>query len=278
MSDIETRRATLAVPELGDDLQTTARKVEGFAQALKRGDNVALLTGLKLVPDDLRHRGDPEALAKLNMDQRQREMYEAWKKNNIYIMPFDWNNAATIPNGTHSLKKFSERAEAMDAVWHHQGATPENASWLTFNMPDALPLVHAVHRVMKAEKHMKTQKDPWAGLTNEEVWELVTLNRFAAIVEHNYKREIRKYRGLVSQTFEIMKMFNARLVARVDEWEENGQIDPVEAMIKREQTDASLRQYPDMLLDLQRMEDGLGLGSSKRKPFGRQVKRRYNPY
>lgn len=106
----------------------------------------------------------------------------------------DSNSSNTIPDVLHS------RGPVTATV------TPENASWLTFNMPVMLPLVNAVTRVLNAQK--QAQQDPHAGLSDMEAAEVETVRKIVVTVERNRSRELERIRRLtrsIGQNAEILK-------------------------------------------------------------------------
>ncbi|OOF92788.1 hypothetical protein ASPCADRAFT_210054 [Aspergillus carbonarius ITEM 5010] len=161
-------------------------------------------------------------------------MYEAWKKmramqdtlegdgeiqhvqDNQRVMrlpEFDWDeNVAPVPQGAQSLKKFTQRAEAMDIIFDHQGATPENASWLTANMVFALPLVKAVTKVTNIGKHMENMNNDrhTRGLTDMEAAEVDTVRKLVAIADKNTNREMAKIHRWTRSIKESMLVLKAR--------------------------------------------------------------------
>ncbi|ODM16468.1 hypothetical protein SI65_07975 [Aspergillus cristatus] len=214
------------IPEIDDDLETTATKLKDLASVVQKGNSLALWTGLKVATPQ--PRSDAETNARMQMTPSERQAYDAWKEGKYQIPEFEWTgNVAVVPNGAQSLKKFEKRAVAMDIIWgwrplsqpereedkEKEGssgvstrATPENASWLTFNMPATLPLIQAVVRVLNAEK--QAQQNPHAGLSEMEVVEMETARKIVAAAERNRSRELERIRLLtrsISQNTEVMK-------------------------------------------------------------------------
>lgn len=214
------------IPEIDDDLETTATKLKDLASVVQKGNSLALWTGLKAATPQ--PRSDAETNARMQMTPSERQAYDAWKEGKYQIPEFEWTgNVAVVPNGVQSLKKFEKRAVAMDIIWgwrplsqpereedkEKEGssgvtarATPENASWLTFNMPATLPLIQAVVRVLNAEK--QAQQNPHAGLSEMEVVEMETARKIVATAERNRSRELERIRLLtrsISQNTEVMK-------------------------------------------------------------------------
>ncbi|EAW11629.1 uncharacterized protein ACLA_093280 [Aspergillus clavatus NRRL 1] len=222
----------IPVPSVVDDLETTAKKMEALAKVVGDGNSLALWTGLKLASA---HPRDPESIAKSQMTPPEIELYEAWQraksrraenKLNSEVSqkapeteemgcpaPFDWQkNVHPVPQGAQSLKKFTQRAQAMDIIWEHQGAMPEHASWLTFKCPEALPLVKAVCRVQNAEEHYRNNQDPHTrGLTDMEAAEVETVRKIVSIAERNKTRELEKIRKLTRSINEAAAVLKARV-------------------------------------------------------------------
>ncbi|KAF7121958.1 hypothetical protein CNMCM5793_009512 [Aspergillus hiratsukae] len=227
----------LPVPSVNDDLETTAKKMRALAKVVSDGNSLALFTGLQMASE---HSRDPESIAVSQMTPDERYLYEAWQKSRkhrkrknpddqdseessnragkVPAVDFDWvKNVAPVPDGAQSLKKFTQRAAAMDIVWEHQGATPENAAWLTFNLPAALPLVKAVCRVRNAEKHRQNNRDSsMRGLTDMEATEVETVRKIVSLAERNRTRELEKIRKLTRSITESAAVIKARIKALED--------------------------------------------------------------
>ncbi|KAB8236091.1 uncharacterized protein BDW43DRAFT_20433 [Aspergillus alliaceus] len=217
----------LPVPTDTDDLETTSRKMQDLARVVMEGNSLALWTGLRMAPKTSSR--DPEASAKAQMALSEQELYERWeemqktrngrnendthpdKHKPLVIPEFDWDkNKTSVPTGAHSVRKFTQRAAAMDIVWGHQGATPEHASWLTFNMPSMLPLIKAITKISNIQKHIQ-DADPLAGkLTDMEAAEIETVRRAVAIAEGNRIRELERIRKLAKSICESAAVLKSR--------------------------------------------------------------------
>ncbi|RJE22675.1 hypothetical protein PHISCL_04978 [Aspergillus sclerotialis] len=198
---------TTPVPSTADDLETTAQKLEALANVVKEGNSLALYTGLKLSSPKPR---DAESIALSQMTPSELESYTDWKTRTTPVPPFDWeHNKTPIPTGAQSEKKFTRRAEAMDVVWGYKGATPEHASWLTFNMPGTLPLVKAVSRVLTAQLHY--QNDPLVHLGPMEVAEIETAKSIVRIAQGNRERELQRIRKATRSMTRSIEVLNSRM-------------------------------------------------------------------
>jgi hypothetical protein len=227
----------LPVPSVNDDLETTAKKMKALAKVVSDGNSLALFTGLQVASQ---HLTDPKSIAVSQMTIDERVQYEAWQRarknrtrknpsdqeseetpncgGKVPAVDFDWvENVAPVPDGAQSLKKFSERAAAMDIIWDHHGATPENAAWLTFNLPAILPLVKAVCRVRTAERHHQNNRDPsMRGLTDVEAAEVETVRKIVSLAERNRTRELEKIRKLTRSITESAAVIKARVKSLED--------------------------------------------------------------
>ncbi|KAK1144487.1 hypothetical protein N8T08_005360 [Aspergillus melleus] len=208
----------LPVPEDKDDLEATARKMEDLAKEVDNGNSLALYTGLKVASQRLRN---PESIAKAHLAPHERWLYDSWRKSkdsrdnteNVMRLPdFNWDKwVAPLPNGAQSLNRFRQRAEAMDRIWGHRGATPENASWLTFHLPSMLPLVKAVTKVSNLQTNNQPRERCGSvprGLTDMEVAELETARKVVAVAERNRCREMENVRRLnrsITESVAVMK-------------------------------------------------------------------------
>ncbi|RAL14282.1 uncharacterized protein BO97DRAFT_404262 [Aspergillus homomorphus CBS 101889] len=209
----------LPVPTATDDLEATMKKMEDLAQIVAQGNSLALFTGLALASQTTR---DTESLAKEQLSPEETALYEAWQARkadpNLAGSPlpsFDWNaNVAPIPEGAQSLKNFTKRAAAMDVIFEHQGATPENASWLTTHMPEVLPLVKAVTKIANVKQSLAAQNQAqYRGLTDMEAAEVETVRKIVAIAETNTNRELERMRRLARSIREAASIIKSRAEA-----------------------------------------------------------------
>lgn len=77
----------------------------------------------------------------------------------------------------------------MDILWHRPGAaaTHGNAVWLSNHLHTILPLVKAIEKRVTAWASLGMQ-NPWAQLTERELWELEALQLVRGTVEGNLAR------------------------------------------------------------------------------------------
>ncbi|PHH67958.1 hypothetical protein CDD82_954 [Ophiocordyceps australis] len=113
------------IPELGDDVETTARKMKDLAEIIDDGKSLAVCTGYAAAKNQER---DPIQIATKTMSTPELDQYDAWVKG-IEMPTFDWNaNLEPVPGGANSIKRYKKHAMAMDIIWKHEGATPDNAA------------------------------------------------------------------------------------------------------------------------------------------------------
>ncbi|PLB35642.1 uncharacterized protein BDW47DRAFT_109906 [Aspergillus candidus] len=220
----------IPIPEDGDDLETTAQKMEDLAKVAQGGNSLALSTGLKLAPPQPQN---PEEIVMAEMTPQERTMYNAWKRSREpdrssrdLLDPqlprtFDWDaNVAPAPTGARSHKKFAERAAAMDLVWGHEGATPEHAAWLTFHRPNLLPLVNVIAKVIRRTKHMKDHGPQSRGLSDMEAAELETIRQIVTVAERNRCRELERIRTMtrtIAESVTVIKSHKQYLKTETSE-------------------------------------------------------------
>ncbi|KKK24462.1 hypothetical protein ARAM_005532 [Aspergillus rambellii] len=213
----------LDAPGGDDDLETTARKLQRLAEVVEQGNSLALWTGLKLA----RTR---EIIPKDQMTASEWMIYERWKKGmfnaaspdsargvqgdeQTFNLPeFDWDkNRAPVPQGQQSMKKFTQRATAMDIVFGYQGATPEHASWLTLSMPEMLPLIKVVAKINNIERNSRSHGHPHLeSLSDMEVAEVQTARKIVATAERNRNRELERIRKLSRSINEYLLIIKNR--------------------------------------------------------------------
>ncbi|KAL4888848.1 hypothetical protein BDV59DRAFT_187904 [Aspergillus ambiguus] len=228
LAEISQKLEIVPVPEDGDTLEETVAKMRELANVVREGNSLALFTGLKASPAP----HTPEEIAKAQMSPEELMQYEAWQEMRRHhghvkaqglgdtaaegatgpgMRTFDWEtNVAAVPQGAQSEKKFRQRAAAMDVVWDHRGARPEHAAWLTFNVPQALPLVKAVTKVLNITRHSEANA-PYPGLTGTEVAELETVRRIISVAERNRNREMERIRRATRSINDSVAVIKSRI-------------------------------------------------------------------
>ncbi|KAL2844761.1 hypothetical protein BJY01DRAFT_214785 [Aspergillus pseudoustus] len=243
----------LPTPEDGDDLETTVNKVSSLAEVVQQGNSLALWTGMKLAPETAQD-AESIAKTQMTVDERRSyEVWKEWaaSRNNdptattttaadttttvgnasisspsnegtrtsqtrFRLPAFNWEaNIAPVPQGAQSSKKFAQRAAAMDIVFGHQGATPENAAWLTYNLVPILPLVKAVTKISNMERHFRENKNKNTssvqGLSGVEAAEMETARRIVAAAERNMNRELERLRRMTRELNRSNTIIKARM-------------------------------------------------------------------
>ncbi|KAJ5280585.1 hypothetical protein N7478_005957 [Penicillium angulare] len=180
----------LPIPQGHDTLESTAVKLRSLANAIESGGRLSMMSGTASTP----HRHDTEAFAKERMTAVELDQYEGWKHQRLIIPSINWDTErlAVPPGGEHT---FTQRAAAMDIIWNHQGASPENASWLTHNIPHIMPLIKAVTKVLSAQQHLEVH-DPLSKLSDNEIVETQSLRLITAVADENLARERDRLRQL----------------------------------------------------------------------------------
>ncbi|KAJ5108335.1 hypothetical protein N7456_005010 [Penicillium angulare] len=180
----------LPIPERNDDLEATAKKLHGLADAIQSGGKLSLMGGTASTP----HRHDTEAFAKERMTEVERAQYEEWKHQKLILPSINWDTErlAVPPAGEHT---FTQRAMAMDIIWNHQGASPENATWLTHHIPNIMPLIKAVTKVLSARQHLEVH-DPLSKLSDHDIVEIQSLRLITTVADENLARERERLRQL----------------------------------------------------------------------------------
>ncbi|KAI9925542.1 hypothetical protein MW887_005923 [Aspergillus wentii] len=183
------KSAILPVPELSDDLETTARKMTSLAKVIQDGNHLTIWTGWKLASNQPR---DPKSIAKSEMSIPELEAYELWNEGKGVTPPtMDWNaNVAAVPDG----KKQPEKTHAAGGC---------NGR--------ALPLVKAVTRMLNAERHYGNE--PRARMTDLEAAELDTLCKIRDTAERNRSRELARIRKLMREIVHAQGVIGTRIRA-----------------------------------------------------------------
>ncbi|KAL4764651.1 uncharacterized protein BDW70DRAFT_170768 [Aspergillus foveolatus] len=83
----------------------------------------------------------------------------------IDLPPFNWDEyVIPVKRTPRSIRRHKNRAAAMNVVFQHNEAVPENASWLWKHMPHLKPLIRVMIKVMELEKQIRRD------LRNRQTW------------------------------------------------------------------------------------------------------------
>ncbi|KAL4778042.1 hypothetical protein BJX76DRAFT_167766 [Aspergillus varians] len=229
---------TLPVPTKLDSLELTMRRVEALSEVVRQRDSIALRTGRWLAPDLTRD----ALIAKEIMTQLEYETFIAWREQiyntrhgisasahqarngddigHRFVLPeFKWDEfvAPLAQKKTESARKlnlaiFTSHAAAMDIVFGHHGATPENAAWLEANMPQIWTLVTAVNKITKLDVAFRVHALPhMQGLNNIEAVELQTMHRIVARADITIKEEMSKLQSKVERLNRSLAIIRTRI-------------------------------------------------------------------
>ncbi|KAL4981096.1 hypothetical protein BDW66DRAFT_123943 [Aspergillus desertorum] len=117
----------------------------------------------------------------------ERKLYRAWKKQiynpmhgikdsdvpapdgdkriKIDLPTFNWDEyVAPVKRTSRSIRRHNNRAAAMNVVFQHNEAIPENASWLWKHMPYLKPLIRVMIKVMQLERQIRRD------MRNQPTW------------------------------------------------------------------------------------------------------------
>lgn len=194
----------MPVPIVGDTLAATARKLSDLASVIRSGRSF-MLTNNKTLPS----KHDPEAFARECMLATELAHYEEWKSQAARLPALDWAKNV-LPVHPRAFKTFSQRATAMDIIWRRQGATPENAAWLSVFHLDLLPLVKAVVKVLSAKVYL-ADHNPLSHLSASEIAEVNALQLINAVVDENMALESESRRKLMESIHESQAVLKERL-------------------------------------------------------------------
>lgn len=197
----------MPIPTSSDDLEATATKLQGLASALSSGRGLALTTGSRASP----HSHEIEAFAKERMVDPESAQYEQWKAGQLDLPQLDLATHRTVVQ-PEALSTFTQRAEAINVIYKCRGVDPENAAWVSTNIPTLMPLVKAVGKILSAKTHLETH-GPLFKLSEAEVAEIQTLKVIAAAAEENVAREKERVRGLLESINQSQEVIRARLKA-----------------------------------------------------------------
>ncbi|KAL5002866.1 hypothetical protein BDV10DRAFT_156392 [Aspergillus recurvatus] len=91
----------------------------------------------------------------------------------IDLPPFNWDDyVAPVKRTPRSIRQHNNRAAAMNVVFQHNEAIPENASWLWKHMPHLKPLIRVMIKVMELEKQIRRDmrnRQTWLQMPSEVV-------------------------------------------------------------------------------------------------------------
>jgi len=193
----------LPIPQNGDDLETTALKMQSLAHVLSSGHSLSVGPGHVSTPGQ---KQTAEEFARDRMTSPEMTQYDAWKMGIIQLPELGWyNNRVQV--APEAMQTFSRRAIAMDIIWRRQGTVPENAAWLTINMSFLTPLVKAVTKIIGAEEHFQKNQR----LADRDIAEIRMLKRVNALAEGNVTRERERLRMLSDSIHKSQALLKKRV-------------------------------------------------------------------
>lgn len=196
----------LPIPNQQDDLEVVARKVQQLAFAVGSGLPLSLLN-VTVNEQEEQEARTIEDIGKERMTSHELELYENWREQKLDLPNIDWiANRFTVSPISPKHRKY---ARAMDIIWDHEGAVPENFAWLCERKAAYLPLVKAVMKLMAATERFG---DPAiAHLNGREVTEYQTLRAIVSSTEESVNREKRRIHLLAQQIDRYKSIIQNRL-------------------------------------------------------------------
>lgn len=193
----------LPIPAADDGLEATAAKLRALADAISGGGGGLSLTN---GPKPISHWQEIESFAKERMLEVEWHRYQEWKEEKIALPEVDWatSRIRVMPESANS---FAHRAEAINIIYRCRGVEPENAAWVSNNIPRLVPLIKAVCKVLAARTHLEMH-DPLFRLSEGEFAEAQTLHMITSSVEENMARERERVKYLtecINQSQEVLK-------------------------------------------------------------------------
>ncbi|KAJ6131614.1 hypothetical protein N7523_001320 [Penicillium sp. IBT 18751x] len=200
----------LPMPTEGDDLETTARKMQSIASVISSGRNLSMTSGPRSTTNDSKRKQTrtAEDFAIERMTGPEIAQYNAWKQGLIQLPTVDWyqNRLPVAPTG---MRTFSRRAIAMDIIWERSGFAPEHAAWLAVNMNFLLPVVKAVTKVLGAAEELQRNEHPQ--MSDRDIAEMDMLRLINSTAEETVTRERERMRMLVDSIHRSQAVLTHRI-------------------------------------------------------------------
>jgi hypothetical protein len=201
------RGPVLRFPEVGDDLDTITDKMKLAGDIVRKGESVAVHTG---------YRYTATKVAVEQMDPAERRQYEIWKNGHRLPSLDKVTNRLPLPKSSltqqpnpNTVKLYQDRAKALDIMYKTSGHTGENVAYFQKTYKDAIPLVKAVTRVYKANRHRHPDMD-WEQLSPDELAEYETLQAMTTAGDAALKAWIVKMDEACRSLEENMKYLSRR--------------------------------------------------------------------
>ncbi|KAF2191915.1 hypothetical protein K469DRAFT_696005 [Zopfia rhizophila CBS 207.26] len=142
----------LPIPQRGDSVAVLQRKLTALAEAVCRGQSVALVTNY--AASTIQER-DTIGKAVAEMPLRELEAWSLYTEGKYPLPKVDWNASRyPAPTSTKPLRIARRRAEALNRLYKTEKAGPGHSVWFTENELVHLPLVKAMARVIGAERNL----------------------------------------------------------------------------------------------------------------------------
>jgi hypothetical protein len=244
-------RRALPTPTPDDSLDTIDYKLREIALAVQAGENAALITDYSLGIPQVR---GPIEQAKQSMKLLEREQYDAWEASQTIMVDFNEfnnltpngsdnnaNNTITnfppprkqftlpeinwetdthpLPEGKHSIKKFSKRASALAVAYSLRDSsicTPEHAVYFTYNHPTYLPLLYALIKVEAAHRNLTGDAETLSSMDLAEVQVMRTVNAIASQKVGEKYKELKDVAGRIARSQRVLRERENEIKAGVE--------------------------------------------------------------
>lgn len=143
---------SLAIPHRGDSIAVLQRKMTALAEAVRRGQSVALVTHYKASANPER---DATRKAIVEMPIQELEAWTLYSQGKYPLPKVDWNaSREPAPTSTRPLRIARRRAETLNRLYKTENADAGHSVWFTKSESVHLPLVKAMARVIGAERDL----------------------------------------------------------------------------------------------------------------------------
>jgi len=140
------------IPQIGDTIKDLHRKLTALAEAVRRGESIAVVTNY--VSSTIKER-DPTKNAVAEMSEDERQVWSLYVKGKYPLPKIDWDvSRDRAPTSTKSHRIACRRTEALNRLYKTDKADPSHSAWFTKNELVHLPIVKAMARVIGAEKNL----------------------------------------------------------------------------------------------------------------------------
>ncbi|PWN19915.1 hypothetical protein BCV69DRAFT_213189 [Microstroma glucosiphilum] len=141
---VDPKSSPLPLPQLDDDLRTTARKLYDLQTTVESGKSLARATHWREVDSD----ATVETRLATILTQEEHKQYIAWRRGRSGpLVLWGASPRRALPCPEKQERRYRTLAWALNAVYPGEYLNADNVAWFQYHQRPAMPLLHAIVKV-----------------------------------------------------------------------------------------------------------------------------------